>query len=109
MTEYPVDFPLENIRDIVNIVRSGDIKSQASTLAFNIWVVQGYGQKTFIGAPDNPVSLLRVQKAESADGLCVLEQMLSDEPMPQASIPWDFVLDYLFDLLRDLLNNLEDA
>lgn len=109
MTKYPDDFPLDNIREIVNIVRSGDIKSQSSVLAYNVWVVQGYGQKMLIGNPDEPISLARVQKVPDADALTILEKVLSDEPAPQASLPWDFLLSYLFDLLKELLENMQES
>ena len=107
MSEYPDNFPLDSIREIVNIVRSGDLKSQASTFAFHIWIVQGYGQKTFIGSPDVPVSLLKVQSAPTdSDPLVCLEAMLSDDPTPQSLVPWNVLLPYLMKLLEELLTNL---
>jgi hypothetical protein len=109
-TKYPDNFPLDSVREIVNVVRSGDIKSQASILAFHIWNVQGYAQKTFIGDPDVPVSLLKVQSApDGKSALDCLEDMLSDEPQAQSMIPWPMILSYLLKLLQDLLDNANAA
>lgn len=104
---YPETFPLDSIREIVNVVRSGDIKSQASILAFNVWQVQGYAQKTLIGDPDVPVSLLRAQAApDGKTALEHLEALLSDEPTTQTMIPWHLILPYLYELLEDLFKNM---
>ena len=104
-TKYPDSFPLDSVREIVNVVRSGDIKSQASVLAFHIWNVQGYAQKTFIGDLDAPVSLLSVQSADGLTALEHLENMVSDEPQAQGMIPWSMILSYLLQLLKELLDN----
>ena len=107
--KYPDSFPLDSIREIVNVVRSGDLKNQASVLAFHVWNVQGYAQKTFIGDPDAPVSLLSLQSAEVLTALEHLENMISDEPRAQSMIPWQMILVYLLKLLQDLLNNVIEA
>lgn len=107
--KYPDIFPLDSIREIVNVVRSGDIKSQASVVAFHVWNVQGYAQKTFIGDPDVPVSLLSTQSADGFTALEHLENMISDEPQAQSMIPWPMILSYLLKLMQDLLDNATAA
>lgn len=105
--QYPDLFPIESVKQIVTIVKSGTIKEQVSPFAFHVWVIQGYAQKQVLGTPDGGASIMTTQKSASLESaLSMLELLASDEPKTQASVDWSLILPYLFQLLKDVLDDL---
>jgi hypothetical protein len=49
MAAYPTELPLYELRQVLAILQSGDIGGQKAEFAKNLWWVQGYAQKTFLG------------------------------------------------------------
>lgn len=88
---YPDGIPYSEIKAVLDIVRSGNLKASAASLAYNAWVVQGYAQKMVFG---DPTMLLSAQSA--ADPLEVLNKIAESEGQLEAqlSIPWDVILKY---------------
>jgi hypothetical protein len=129
-TVYPESFPVAEITTIVDLVRNGKVKDNLDDAAFAVWVVQGYGQKVLIGAPNGvddgagngeddgagngeddatpPDFTLSLMKApadvDEEVALQALEALVSGDPQVQASIPWDIILPYLLKLLTDWLS-----
>jgi len=121
-TVYPESFPVAEITTIVDLVRNGKVKDNLDDAAFAVWVVQGYGQKVLIGAPNGvddgagngeddatpPDFTLSLMKApadvDEEVALQALEALVSGDPQVQASIPWDIILPYLLKLLIDWLS-----
>lgn len=112
--QYPSDFPLDQIKSIVDAVRSGEIGENLDQLAYDIWVVQGYAQSALLGDPttdgggdgggDDPGFVLMSAPDKDA-AIQALEALVSDDPTPQVDIPWDLILSFLFKLLEEWLSN----
>lgn len=49
--EYPKEAPIDCIREVVRIVRSGRVFEERSPLAKHVWSVQGYMQRLVFGEP----------------------------------------------------------
>lgn len=54
--EYPQQFPVACITSAISIFRGGRaaIVSERQTLGLDVWGVQGYAQRVFIGVPEGP-------------------------------------------------------
>jgi len=102
MFAYPSAFPLVEIKNVIDIVRSGDLISQKEALAHDAWVVQGYAQSMLIGAPTTAMSA-----QDAIDPLEALEKAAaaaeSDTPTAQISIPWAVIAKYVTELLLQIL------
>lgn len=109
-TTYPDGFPLDNIRSLVNALRDGTVRDNLQQFAFDVWVVQGFGQKALLGAPgtndgDNGFVLMAVPAAVDTDAaMQALEALANDEPQAQASVPWELILAFLLKLLEEWLS-----
>lgn len=118
-TTYPESFPISEIRTLVDLVRNGKVQNNLDDFAFAVWVVQGYGQKALLGAPNGvddgageddtaPDFTLTLMKApadvDEEAALQALEALTSDDVAVQAAIPWDIILPYLLKLLVDWLS-----
>src|SRR5688572_8653978 len=67
---YPASFPSECITSAVSIFRGGraSIVSERQTLGLDIFNVQGYAQRVFIGVPDEPhANFGAVNEAEAGE------------------------------------------
>ena len=93
---YPSSVPFSEIKTVLDIARSGNIKDNAASLAYNAWIVQGYAQKMVFG---EPMMLLSAQSA--ADPIEVLEKLAASEGQMEAqvSIPWDVIIKYAAQLV----------
>ncbi len=105
MSSYPLNFPLSQAMEVVAIARQGKVKEKAAVFAHNLWVLQGFAQKTFVGDPDAPasglsetggvlvpdISLFAVEDPVAALEK-VIEQHQSDAVVAQASLPWGLIL-----------------
>lgn len=52
---YPQDFPVEQVTSLVSLVRDGNVGDNLDVFAHDLWVVQGYAQKVFVGDPGSGV------------------------------------------------------
>ena len=88
---YPSSIPFAEMKVMLEIVKSGNIKASTAALAYNAWIVQGYAQSCLFGEPN---MLLSRQSAD--DPIDVLEKLVASEDQldAQLSIPWDVVLKY---------------
>jgi predicted metallopeptidase len=90
MFAYPDSF-IDELKNVVNIVRSGDVMEQKEALVHDAWVVQGYAQKMIVGDPGI------VGEVVEQDPLNVLESVAetvdSEEPgkVSAVPIPWTLV------------------
>lgn len=93
---YPSSIPFAEMKTMLEIVKSGNIKASTASLAYNAWIVQGYAQSCLFGEPN---MLLSNQSA--ADPIDVLEKLVASEDQldAQLSIPWDVVLKYATQLV----------
>lgn len=102
MFAYPIEFPYQEIKNVVAIVRSGEIVANRQVLVHDIWVVQGYAQHTIIGAPAETVNAQSVE-----DPLSLLEkaaaQAEGDTVTAQFAIPWGVIAKYLAELLLKIV------
>jgi len=101
---YPSSIPFAEIRQVLDIAKSGNVKESAALLAYNIWVVQGYAQNQLFG---NPPLLMKENVESDENGLEVLEKLAASEGSfdPQVSIPWGVVLRYMVQLTITLLDD----
>ena len=99
--EYPSSLPLGEIQNIVSIVKSGDVLARRSTLALDLWVLQGYAQRLIIGNPA-PENNITAQSADSA--FFVLEKIANEEPVAQASIDWTIILQWAIQMLLNIVS-----
>ncbi len=47
--EYPTELPIDCVRELVRIVRRGEIARERAAFAQHVWNVQGYVQRMVIG------------------------------------------------------------
>jgi len=106
MFAYPIEFPYQEIKNVVAIVRSGEIVANRQVLVHDIWVVQGYAQHTIIGAPAE-VATPTVSAQSVEDPLSLLEkaaaQAEGDTVTAQFAIPWGVIAKYLAELLLKIV------
>jgi hypothetical protein len=109
MAAYPTEMPLFELRQVLQIVRSGEIAAQKSEFAKNLWWIQGYAQKLVLG--DGVVSMQSVGEALPADTKPeeVLEKLISSGEsgiVSQSLNPmWMWLIGYAAQMLADYLNN----
>lgn len=107
--DYPQSIPLNEIKIVIDLVRNGQVKSNLSAFAKNLWVVQGFAQKMLIGdgtgaaAPDFSLTA----QAAHFDAVSELEKFVAKaengEAAAQISIPWDLIIQWALKYLMDLL------
>lgn len=97
---YPTSIPFSEIKTILEIVKSGNIKAGATSLAYNAWIVQGYAQSCVFGDPS-----MLLSRQSAADPVDVLEKLAASEGQVEAqlSIPWDVILKYTAQLVLTAL------
>lgn len=101
---YPSSIPFSEIRQVLDIAKSGNIKDSSALFAYNIWVVQGYAQNQLFG---NPSLLMKETLESNQNGIEVLERIAASEGSidPQMSIPWGVVLQFVVQLSFNLLDD----
>jgi hypothetical protein len=94
---YPDMIPFNEIKTVLEIMKSGNIKQNAANLAYNAWIIQGYAQKVAFGDPN----MLLMQTQSAADPLAILEQIVASEGQLEAqlSVQWDVVLKYAIQIV----------
>lgn len=53
MSRYPTTIPTDDIRNLYNIAKAGEIKDRVAEFAEGEWWIQGYLQSKLFGAPAN--------------------------------------------------------
>jgi len=123
---YPDNFPLTQLTDIVSAVRSGNIAENTSKIALDIWIVQGYGQRSLLGLPESEASTpIETESETSAPietepgfkifsspekdaALIAMEAAVAsnqeDSVSTQADIPWDIIIPFLISLAGQLFS-----
>lgn len=109
MVNYPESFPLEETKDVINAVRSGTVKENLPSFAHDLWVVQGFAQKSLIGDSGPDFSLTSQAAPADFDAVEELDKLVkqveSDTPAAQLSVPWQLILSWALKQLLDLLND----
>jgi len=106
-TPYPEEFPLSEVKDVVNDVKDGKVKENLQNFAHNVWVVQGYAQASLIGN-ETPDFVLSTQSVpEDFDAISELEKLCANVEentvSAQMAIPWEFILQWALKELMDIL------
>lgn len=66
--DYPPDLPLESIKDVIRILRSGTIVEERQLFAKQVWIAQGYFQNVLIGnTPPLPGMMILGAPSEVSD------------------------------------------
>jgi D-serine deaminase-like pyridoxal phosphate-dependent protein len=91
-TDYPSAVPMDELLNAINLVKSGEFGSNVSTLAHDLWVVQGYAQNALIGAPVSTQSASAVFD-ECDEELCKVQKVADylSGPSAQAAIPTEIL------------------
>ena len=96
---YPVDPPLPSLREVVRIVRAGDLVVERAALAKHGWITQGFLQKLAFGegpapigaAPDGPYAIADEAACDALQELAADDdpQLVRSLPIPaQALLAW---------------------
>lgn len=102
--EYPVDFPLDAVTNVVTTLRSGQASANLPQLAFDLWTVQGYAQRQLIGVPGEPVAPNTALASQAAaDPLAMLEAIAQGSAGAQAVIDWASLLTWALQELVKLV------
>jgi len=101
---YPVDFPLPELKNIINIVRNNEIAAKKEDFAHDVWWVQGYAQSKLVGAP--PELVAQAAKAAKLEPVALLEKIVADHEAVKAqglvdNIPWKQFLAWALQQLLD--------
>ena len=109
MFNYPGDFPFTEAKNVIDIVRSGNLMDKKESLAHDAWVVQGYAQSMLIGTPTALAAQAVDLKATEIEPLAALEKVVADAASgtinAQIAIPWAIILKYVIKLLLQLLDD----
>lgn len=124
--KYPESFPLTSIQNVVSILRNKTVKDDIDQFAYDVWVIQGYGQKAILGSPQIGLQSSPQESCQSpcdkGEACCskettcdtdaekefvllALEDSISDSPNPQMAIPWSIIIPFL---LKELLKRYEE-
>lgn len=112
-TSYPKDLPVAQGLEIVSIVRDGELLAKKAIFAYNLWVLQGFVQRTLFGDPTAPSNsneggVVLTPSAVPADFNAVneLEKLFVNAQSgiaPQATIPWLQILQWAIAELAAIL------
>jgi hypothetical protein len=102
LVEYPKEFPLSEIQNVIRIVRQGKIVEEKERFAFDAWQVQGYVQGVALGPPQ---AFLPEHRHEVKELKAELTKLVPDPDDPQAEQPhaWPSWLSLLIKILLRLL------
>jgi len=53
---YPQDLPIAQGLEIVSIIRKGELSAKKALFAYNLWLLQGFAQKSLLGNPPADVT-----------------------------------------------------
>jgi hypothetical protein len=105
---YPTDFPIMEAKNVIDVIRSGDLLGQKEALAHDAWVVQGYAQSMLIGTPESTLASQAADlKNAEMEPLAALEKVVADAESgaisSQIAIPWMLIAKYAIEILLKLL------
>lgn len=110
MVAYPTDLPLAEIKNIVAIVRAGEIAAKKADFAHDVWIVQGYAQSRILGDPS--ISLISSQASKDCeDPVALLEKIVASSNTVSAqglkdvlsNVDWATILQWAVKILLDQL------
>lgn len=106
--QYPVDFPLDEIKSVIDMVRNRSIRDNVNDFAHAVWVIQGYAQRTLLGE-SSPNFAFAAQDAPGTDAITELEKVVSQAESgsvsAQMAVPWGMIIQWL---IKELLVALAD-
>lgn len=107
MLPYPRDLPLDDVRNIVDAIRTRNLQGQTPVLAKSVWVLVGYGLGQTVGEPGGPnvfscndPNCPHLSHDEVADSL---ELLLAPEGVVGVAIPWAAIIKWGLALLTQLI------
>jgi hypothetical protein len=106
MSLYPKEFPIAQGLEIVTIAKQNQVKLKLPVFAYDLWVLQGYVQRTFVGDPDAPspapsngggvLTPPDFTSLSVSDPIAALEKVCNDYQTDaiaaEASVPWKTIL-----------------
>ena len=110
MIQYPSSFPIGEIKNVIDIVRNGQIKDKVKEFAHDVWVIQGYSQSALLGSPATEFAL--ISAPENFDALVELEKIAAaydasaTSAAPQSAISdavWKFIAKWAMEQLLAIL------
>ncbi len=106
MSLYPANFPVSEGFEVVAIVKAGEIVAKKDKFAYNLWLLQGFAQKTVFGEPGAPVTDIAwssAVKPENFDAVNELEKICQAQKAgavtSQSLIPWQLILKWALEEL----------
>lgn len=113
--EYPEKFPKHCIKELVKIVRDGQILERKEEFALHAWNVQGYAQSMIVGAPDDQ-TWGEMPELTDEEACKVLEDCCEDEEKKEADpeaksalpIPWPMLAAWVIKLIMKWLSKRKE-
>lgn len=112
---YPADLPISECLEIVSILRSGGIAAKKAKFAYDVWVLQGFAQKTILGdptatlaappAPDVGIVLTPSAVPANFNVADELEKLCAGagDIQAQMAVPWKQILQWALSELGTIL------
>jgi hypothetical protein len=101
---YPADVPVQEMLNVVKLLRAGTVVENRAQFALDAWVVQGYCQKQILGAPEGTQF---VSQAAEQDPLTLIEIVANGEPQPHLLFPWELIASFLLKkIIEYILTNV---
>ena len=69
MNSYPANFPLEEVRSVLSIVKSQQIAANKERFAHDLWVIQGFAMSKILGEPNFSLSSQSAQSESLKDSI----------------------------------------
>lgn len=113
MVDYPGSFPLDEIKSVIENVRNGTVRENIEAFAHDVWVLQGFAQKSIIGEEPN-FSLAAQSAPEGFEPVKELEQLVAqaesdgETVAAQASVPWQLILQWAINYLLEIIEGRLD-
>lgn len=105
---YPADVPVQEMLNVVKLLRSGTVIANRAEFALDAWVVQGYCQKQIIGAPADTQYVS--QAADGRDPLDLMESVANGDPQAQLLFPWELIAGFVLKkIIEYIVNNVHVA
>lgn len=89
---FPDQFPAEQIRTLIEIIRSREVINRRAELGYAAWTIQGYAMGQILGQPWVGDALF---EALDDDVIPMLEGALAMEENAKGAINWVMVLAWL--------------
>lgn len=117
-TPYPQDLPVAEGLEIVSIIRNNEIGTKKAKFGYDVWLLQGFLQKTLLGDPAVPAPLPNnggivitpqvippsFDAVGSLEKLCLAHQAGTIDA--QFAIPWKTILQWALTELSSIIAGL---